>query len=348
MRRLVFGLALLTLSGCRGIQVGFVETTSAKVPREQAAATAPPPPPAPANPFASLERDLATALAEKDALVAIEKLGLIRVELLRRHREGIEAWKPRVVTKPEEQHSVMWAKEQAPDVLGRAGIMLLRRTHHERAKLYLTLNDSLAALRELAVSELSNNLNDVWNRPTTPLLACAAEEGTCKEARTAILAKYPGICFDEGSCVIDREGFPQAGKGYALVGINIESTKRAKSNDWVVKGAASVPSSYDDCIGRYETDKILSVEENYIRVQRTTWCTRLVKKQRRGHQATYRIKTPDVDLSKREYIEVLVDRSKIKTTTTKDFVRDSITDVQTVTTDAGSERYLSYRVPKAQ
>jgi hypothetical protein len=269
--------------------------------------------------LSDLERDVATALSGPPGEAALASLAKSRGELLRRRETIIRV----LIANAEEK-----ARRQAPSVpeasrrpsrlpydpLGKAGEGLLRRIHHERAKMYFDQSKDVEALGELMPIVERDQLG---GPRVPPLLSCGEGELSCIDARARMLTRWPTICASTNGlaeCATDGE---------YQVGVAVGSTPLPRVVQFVVsKGAARGsnvtivgedfnPSDARICNGRFETDKILDVDERRILVERTTWCKSITKGRVRGRKLIYQFASLPIDLTPGALVSVLIDRGAL-------------------------------------
>lgn len=207
-----------------------------------------------------------------DASAAIEKLGAARLELLRRRTEALSTWAPKC-----KQHGALWQQEQPADPFDVAGVALLRRIHHERARLHLKEGHAVEALRELSAD--------------TALFDCGPSEDACREAKAGVAAAFPGICGDDDRCQYAHEWQSErTPKGsFRVIHVPSAKVKRATATGWDVTGFDAKADTYDACLGQFETDKIVGVDDQHIHIERTTWCKSIQQRRRPGLRFTYHV-----------------------------------------------------------
>lgn len=217
---------------------------------------------------ADLEARLQSILKEADAPTAIEKLGALRQDLLERRKAAKDAAEKTQRTHPSPHDRTL--------VLGVEGRTLLRRIHHERARLYTNTNRPAQALAEMAVL---GGFDD-----SATLLECGGDEAVCKTVREDLEKRYPGICGPNGCPGVAEIHWSQA--GYALLQVRISGVKKT-ANGWLVTGAEFGPDTFQRCVSSFQTDKVLAIKGNRVEVERTTWCKKLETEHRRGYRFTY-------------------------------------------------------------
>lgn len=170
---------------------------------------------------------------------------------------------------------------------------LLRKIKHARGKLLASGGQRDELVRELAPPGLwaERYRSDGMTQQILhyqDIESCAPDETVCKDAYRALVK-----ATDEGCRVSPyvSDNFRSSGaEAYICDFANetwIEGTQDKKpffhdvrvrgisktaAGEFVIQGASSNPSSSKTCDGEYQTDKILSVTDKEIVVERTTWC----------------------------------------------------------------------------
>jgi hypothetical protein len=186
-----------------------------------------------------LQARLTAIVAEADATAAIDKLGELRLELLRRRRAALDALS--------DAERRQLSPQELSQILGAPAHALLRRIHHERARLYLKQNRPAEALAEVSVQG--------GGYEHAVLLECHADEDVCKEVHGAITKRYPGICAATYCSTHVDYLWNQASP--AIVEVSISSVKKTPAG-WLVTGGEFGPDTYTHCLDSFQTDKSLA------------------------------------------------------------------------------------------
>ena len=200
------------------------------------------------------------------------------------------------------------------DPLGSAGEGLLRRIQHERAKMYFDQGKDVEALGELLPILEQEQLGE---RRAPPLLSCNEGELSCIDPRARTLTRWPTICASTNGlaeCATDGEyqvGVAVSSSPLPRVVQFVVSKGAAKGNNVTIVGEDFNPSDARMCNGRFETDKILDVDERRILVERTTWCKSITKGRVRGRKLIYQFASLPVDLTPGARVSVLIDRGAV-------------------------------------
>lgn len=253
----------------------------------------------------------------------IQQLGAVRMALLTERMDILQGYIDEAASKrgPNAGDSAYFpfAKKAIPgEPLGDRGLALLRTIHHERAVRFLDKNDLLSALREVVPKTDYGNLFPRGPRYYAPLASCAESETSCQRVRSALELEWPelwhgtvGATASEfhDEVTLDTLTTPK-GKSRLVRMVLSSAIKTARG--WIVVGADISPENAKFCDGRYETDKILDIDERRIRIERTTWCRELRKGVVDGYRVSYHIAQLPTDTGVRAEMLLLVDERKIR------------------------------------
>lgn len=260
-----FAICIVVLSSC------VVVSPSRRSAAATAAVTAPVAATAPVDEW-SRRVEATSGLGHREALAA---LGDLRAELWTANETRRAAFQPDPSFPPEVKDRL---KRNPPVQLSQAELSLMLRVHRLRARHFLELGDRESARREVFASVSATGVQ---------VLTCQSADALCIDVRDRILStqKVP-LCVE--GCrrqVLTSQGLLAAGlppgearaePGFAWVVVS--SVQPHDGGRWLVTGLDSTGSSYADCIGQYETDKVKEVTDSMIVVERTTWCRELQQK----------------------------------------------------------------------
>jgi hypothetical protein len=333
------------LGGCRGIRIGEAEVSSAA--SQKAEKSSKPPaydeerpaaqPAAPAGPFVALD-DLQPKVAAAEQKLATDPAGGAQ-ELASLRAEILARWTKLESTQPQPNDG-LHVRPTTPfysDTLTKGGKDLLATTHAARAGLWADQGKIDDALREMITT-----MSGVDAVPC-PSTGTAAE--ACQRARTAVLAKYKGFCFNNSS---SRCGAALDDDQFAFPGDKSKSTVFAQA--WVKKVVArgkgggvdvvtgDVPATdLDVCKGEFQTDKILDVNEKRILIERTTWCREMAKQRRVGWRITHHLGKLPFAIKPGDHLVLIADAAKVKRTKVGETI---VVDSESVVVAANRDRPL--------
>jgi len=170
---------------------------------------------------------------------------------------------------------------------------LLRKIKHARGKLLAKGGQRDDLLRELAPPGLWSERfrSDGTGRQVLhyqDIESCTPDEAVCKEAYRALVKATDEGCRvspyvsdnfrDSGAeayiCDFANETWIEGtqDKKPFFYDVRVRGITKTAAGELVIQGASSNPSASKTCDGEYQTDKILSVTDKEIVVERTTWC----------------------------------------------------------------------------
>jgi hypothetical protein len=204
---------------------------------------------------------------------------------------------------------------------------LLRKLRHARGKLLAAAGQREALIRELAPSGLWSARMQSDGLSTRVLHyqdieSCAPDEAVCKEAYRALakateegcrLSPYVSDHFRQSGaeayiCDFINETWLEGteGKKPFFYDVRVRGIHKTPAGELVVQGASSEASSYKTCDGQYQTDKILSVTDKEIVVERTTWCKGRRTLQMDGHVYVVRLAAGGFEPREGDLVRVFV------------------------------------------
>lgn len=291
--------------------------------------------------------DAAIASGQANAAGAIDKLAALRVETittkLREHGVDADPNGPGVAPSQDPRQPIAstsssplfgtpsFAGEQAarPQSVAK----LLRKIRHARGALLASMGKRDALLRELAPAGLwsdriqSDGMGGRENLHYQDVERCAPEEARCKEAYRALVKESGGGCrvspyvsaqFKESGaeafiCDFANESWmtDTQGKKPFFYDVRIHGLSKTPTGELVIQGGSWAPSSTKTCDGEYQTDKILSVTDREIVVERTTWCKGRRTLQLDGRAFVVRLAAQDVELRVGDSIRVFVEPKEL-------------------------------------
>lgn len=167
---------------------------------------------------------------------------------------------------------------------------LLRLAQHARARLFAKVGRT----RDLIVELAPRGLGSESVGRTQRLADCGPEETACREAFAALEKVAPHACWPAAGQMGGIDCSVQS-VDFVDVSVNVErrgsggyaetiifGVKKSPSGGYSIRGFGWEPRDSKECVGQFETDKIVSVTDKTVTVERTTWCKEIKKRQEAG------------------------------------------------------------------
>lgn len=253
--------------------------------------------------------DAVVAKGDSDPAGAARELSDLRVEMyaawLRAHGRDVSPSKPS--NAPEHPFRRNWGEDQAttvPNLVAGTDLpddkelrRILRNLQQERARLLGKAARKDDLIRELAPT---NTHSADWmavamRKGSMPVVACRLEDpptSTCRQAFDAFEKVAPKACFntnrEESVCymnsatlIADRVN-PYNEGAAGFVDTIVFGVEALPNGGYRVRGDGWDPHDSRECVGEFQTDKIVSVTDSTIWVERTTWCQQIKKHKESG------------------------------------------------------------------
>jgi hypothetical protein len=274
-------------------------------------------PKAPQISIADLEPRVADAKAKlaSEPESAAKELAAVRAEIWKRFVE-LERTQP----PPADERRMRPDDPFYSDSLSSEAKALLASTHTLRAGLWAERGKVDDALRELVIPLLS-----------VGAVPCTDADVSCERARRAVSDKYKGFCwnFSSSNCSahLDDDDFAWNKESATLFASAVvrKVIPRGDGVD-VLTGDVAV-ADLEVCKGKFETDKILDVNEKRILIERTTWCKSIEKERRAGWRITHHLGKVATPLRAGDRVLLVADARKVKRNKVGDTV---VVDAQSV------------------
>lgn len=299
---------------------------------ERPATTAAPPPaaqPAPASGSAPRD-DAAGLMARVEATTmlapaeALKALAALCRELYEQQlaAQGFKVEPGATATAPEHPQRIIRWKEESLRARGpgplvvsggeRAAVSL--RIRAERARRFVELKRSDELIRELA--PLASSGRDSGGRRTQlNVQLCHPGEEGCEWLAKAWAAAVGSACFfnnvDGYTCELTADVLSQYLERDGFVDVLVHGVERRPGGALVVRGDGWQPNVYEECLGKFETDKVLSVSRDTVTIERTTWCRELKKKQALGVSVTIELPPQPVEPRVGDSMRLLVRKKNV-------------------------------------
>ncbi len=262
-----------------------------------------------------------SALPATEALTA---LAAARRELFEQQLEaqGFKVEPGATATAPEHPQRVVRWKEEGLRARGPGPLIITGsersavslRIRAERARRFMELKQPDELIRELAPLA-SSGPDSNGRRTSMPVKLCAPREPGCDALSKAWAAAVGSACFfnnvDGFTCELTVDVLSQFMERDSFVDVLVHGVERRPGGALVVRGDGWQPHVYEECQGKFETDKVLSVTKDGMTIERTTWCRELTKKQSLGVAVTVELPPQAVEPRVGDSMRLLVRKKNV-------------------------------------